>query len=90
VTTVDSVDSAVLLAVLAKVKAGGFTVHAPRVDRRRRKVADGLNDVIIASQGFGAELARVGQVVGKGRCPSGSCSAAGPRAGPGASTRSTA
>ena len=29
------------------------------------KVADGLNDVIIANQALGAELARVSQVVGK-------------------------
>ena len=66
VTTVDSVDSAVLLAVLAKVKAGDFTVRMPLGwTGVAGKVADGLNDVIIANQELGAELARVGQVVGK-------------------------
>jgi len=66
VTTVDSVDSAVLLAVLAKVKAGDFTARMPLGwTGVAGKVADGLNDVIIANQELGAELARVGQVVGK-------------------------
>ena len=52
--------------VLAQVKAGDFTARMP-LDWTgvAGKVADGLNDVIIANQALGAELARVSQVVGK-------------------------
>jgi signal transduction histidine kinase/DNA-binding response OmpR family regulator/HAMP domain-containing protein len=62
----DPVDAKTLLAVLAQVKEGDFTARMP-LDWTgvAGKVADGLNDVIIANQALGAELARVGQVVGK-------------------------
>src|SRR6187551_2934612 len=66
VTTVDSVDSAVLLAVLAKVKAGDFTVRMPLGwTGVVGKVADGFNDVIIANKALASELERVCRVVGK-------------------------
>ena len=62
----DTVDAKVLLSVLAQVKDGDFTARMP-LDWTgvAGKVADGLNDVIIANQALGAELARVSQVVGK-------------------------
>jgi CheY-like chemotaxis protein/HAMP domain-containing protein/putative methionine-R-sulfoxide reductase with GAF domain len=62
----DTVDAKVLLSVLAKVKGGDFTVRMP-LDWTgvAGKVADGLNDIIIANQALGTELARVSQVVGK-------------------------
>ncbi len=62
----DTVDAKVLLSVLAQVKAGDFTARMP-LDWTgvAGKVADGLNDVIIANQALGAELARVSEVVGK-------------------------
>jgi signal transduction histidine kinase/DNA-binding response OmpR family regulator/HAMP domain-containing protein len=60
------VDAKVLLNVLAKVKGGDFTARMPlEWTGVAGKVADGLNDVIIANQALGAELARVSQVVGK-------------------------
>ena len=61
-----AVDAKVLLSVLAQVKEGDFTVRMP-LDWTgvAGKVADGFNDVIIANQAFGAELARVSRVVGK-------------------------
>ena len=62
----DAVDAKVLLSVLAQVKAGDFTARMPlEWTGVAGKVADGLNDVIIANQALGAELARVSQVVGK-------------------------
>ena len=62
----DAVDAGVLLSVLAQVKGGDFTARMP-LDWTgvAGKVADGLNDVIIANQALGAELARVSRVVGK-------------------------
>ena len=62
----DAVDAKVLLSVLAQVKGGDFTARMP-LDWTgvAGKVADGLNDVIIANQALGTELARVSQVVGK-------------------------
>ncbi|MCU1352726.1 MAG: sensor hybrid histidine kinase [Acidimicrobiales bacterium] len=62
----DALDATVLLGVLAQVKAGDFTARLP-LDWTgvAGKVADDLNDVIIANQTLGAELARVSQVVGK-------------------------
>jgi signal transduction histidine kinase/HAMP domain-containing protein len=62
----DTLDPKVLLSVLASVKAGDFTARMP-LDWTgvAGKVADGLNEVIIANQALGVELARVGQVVGK-------------------------
>ena len=48
-----------LLRVLAQVKAGDFTARMPlEWTGVAGKVADGLNDVIIADQALGAELAR--------------------------------
>ena len=62
----DSVDAKVLLSVLAQVKGGDFTARMPlEWTGVAGKVADGLNDIIIANQAFGTELARVSQVVGK-------------------------
>jgi signal transduction histidine kinase/HAMP domain-containing protein/ActR/RegA family two-component response regulator len=62
----DPVDLTVLLGVLARVKDGDFTVRMP-LDWTglAGKVADGLNDIVIANQGFEAELARVSEVVGR-------------------------
>jgi signal transduction histidine kinase/HAMP domain-containing protein/ActR/RegA family two-component response regulator len=57
---------AVLLGVLADVKAGNFSARAP-LDWTGLggKVADTLNEVIIANEKFSDELARVDLVVGK-------------------------
>jgi hypothetical protein len=64
--TADAVDAKILLSVLAKIKEGDFTARMP-LDWTgvAGKIADGLNDVIIANQALGAELARVSRVVGK-------------------------
>ena len=60
------IDVAVLLGVLAQVKGGDFTARMPlEWTGVAGKVADGLNEVILANQALGAELARVGEVVGK-------------------------
>src|ERR1700730_11741099 len=60
------VDAKVLLTVLAQVKEGDFTARMPlEWTGVAGKVADSLNDVIIANQSLEAELARVSQVVGK-------------------------
>jgi signal transduction histidine kinase/CheY-like chemotaxis protein/HAMP domain-containing protein len=62
----DTVDAEILLSVLAQVKAGDFTARMPLAwTGVAGKVADGLNEVILANQALGAELARVSQVVGK-------------------------
>ena len=62
----DMVDPKVLLSVLAKVKEGDFSARMPlEWIGVAGKVADGFNDVIIANQALGAELARVSDVVGK-------------------------
>src|ERR1044072_5544641 len=62
----DSIDAGVLLSVLAQVKGGDFTARMPLVwTGVAGKVADGLNEVIIANEILGAELARVSEVVGK-------------------------
>jgi signal transduction histidine kinase/HAMP domain-containing protein/ActR/RegA family two-component response regulator len=62
----DQVDAGTLLQVLAQVKEGDFTARMPlEWTGVAGKVADGLNDVIIANQALEAELARVSQVVGK-------------------------
>jgi len=64
--TADAVDAKILLSVLAKIKEGDFTARMP-LDWTgvAGKIADGLNDVIIANQALGTELARVSRVVGK-------------------------
>jgi methyl-accepting chemotaxis protein len=65
-SAVDVLDPKVLLGVLARVKAGDFAARMPlELTGVAGKVADGLNDVIIANQALEAELARVSQVVGK-------------------------
>ncbi|MGI8425833.1 MAG: ATP-binding protein [Actinomycetota bacterium] len=65
-TVADTVDSKVLLSFLAQVKEGDFTARMPlEWTGVAGKVADGLNDVIIANQSLEAELARVSRVVGK-------------------------
>ena len=66
VPAADPIDAKVLLRVLAQVKAGDFTARMP-LDWTgvAGKVADGLNEVVIANQALGAELSRVSRVVGK-------------------------
>lgn len=62
----DAVDAKALLGVLAKVKEGDFTARMPlEWTGVAGKVADGLNNVIIANQTLETELARVSRVVGK-------------------------
>jgi signal transduction histidine kinase/HAMP domain-containing protein/ActR/RegA family two-component response regulator len=65
-TLADTVDAKTLLSVLAQVKGGDFTARMP-LDwiGVAGKVADGLNDVIIANQALEAELSRVSQAVGE-------------------------
>ncbi len=66
VTLADTLVTNVLLSVLAQVKGGDFTARMPlNWTGVAGKVADGLNDVIIANQALGTELARVSRVVGK-------------------------
>ncbi len=61
-----AVDAKVLLTVLARAKAGDFTARMPfEWTGVAGKIADGLNDVIIANEELGQELARVGELVGK-------------------------
>ena len=63
----DCVDGKVLLDVLAKVKVGDFTARMPlEWTGVAGKVADSLNEVIIANQTLEKELARVSRVVGTG------------------------
>ncbi len=65
-TADDTAELTVLLGVLARVKAGDFTARMPlEWTGVAGKVADSLNDVIIANQAFDGELARVSDVVGK-------------------------
>ena len=62
----DELDPTVLLQVLAQVKEGDFTARMPlEWTGAAGKVADSLNDVIIANQALEGQLARVSQVVGK-------------------------
>jgi signal transduction histidine kinase/HAMP domain-containing protein len=66
VNVADPFDAAVMLSVLAQVKGGDFTARMPlEWTGVAGKVADSLNDVIIANQALGSELARVSEVVGK-------------------------
>jgi len=59
-------DEAVLLTVLSDVKNGDFTVRMPvEWTGVAGKIADTLNEVIVANQTLGAELGRVSRVVGK-------------------------
>ena len=61
----DPIDAHIVLSVLAQLKQGDFTARMP-LDWTgvAGKVADGLNEVIIANQALGTELARVSRVVG--------------------------
>ena len=62
----DGLDARTLLSVLAQVKGGDFSARMPlEWTGVAGKVADGLNDVIMANQALEAELARVSRVVGK-------------------------
>jgi len=62
----DTIDVKILLQFLAEVKAGDFTARMPlEWTGVAGKVADGLNEVIIANEAIGAELERVSRVVGK-------------------------
>jgi signal transduction histidine kinase/HAMP domain-containing protein/ActR/RegA family two-component response regulator len=63
---VSLVDATVLLNVLAQVKGGDFSARMPfEWTGVAGRVADGFNDVIIANEALGAELARVSRVVGE-------------------------
>ena len=66
IADVDAIDGATLLTFLMRVKEGDFTARMP-LDWTgvAGKVADGLNEVVSGNQALGAELARVGDVVGK-------------------------
>ncbi len=66
VASAETVDATALLHVLAKIREGDFTARMP-LDWTgvAGKVADGLNDVIVANQTLEAELVRVSDVVGK-------------------------
>jgi signal transduction histidine kinase/HAMP domain-containing protein len=58
-------DAKVILGFLAQVKGGDLTARMPlEWVGVAGKVADGLNEVMIANQAFEAELARVSRVVG--------------------------
>lgn len=65
-TLTDEIDAKVVLDVLAQVRGGDFTARMP-LDWTGvpGKVADGLNDVIIANQALEEELARVSDLVGR-------------------------
>jgi signal transduction histidine kinase/DNA-binding response OmpR family regulator/HAMP domain-containing protein len=62
----NDLDGRVLLSVLAQVRAGDFTARMPlEWTGVAGKVADQLNDMIIANQALESELARVSRVVGR-------------------------
>ena len=64
--TPDLLDESVLLTTLAQVKAGDFAARMPLTwTGVAGKVADALNEVIIANQSLEMELARVSRVVGQ-------------------------
>ncbi len=59
-------DPEVLLRFLSEVKAGDFTARMPvHWTGMAGKIADGLNEIIAANEALGAEIERVGRVVGK-------------------------
>src|ERR1700678_45365 len=61
-----AVDSTVLLEALARIHGGDFTARMPvEWTGVAGKVADGINDVIVASQVLESELARISDVVGQ-------------------------
>src|ERR1700722_18389350 len=60
------IDTQILLSVLARVKGGDFTARMPLGwTGIAGKVGDAVNDVVIANQTLGIELARISNVVGK-------------------------
>ncbi|MEY2398825.1 MAG: hypothetical protein QOJ00_1999, partial [Actinomycetota bacterium] len=62
----ESIDAAVLLGVLARLREGDLTVRMPHDwTGVAGKAADALNDVIVSNQSFSGELARVSRVVGR-------------------------
>ena len=62
----DCVDGKVLLQVLALVKGGDFTARMPlEWTGVAGKVADDLNEVILANEALEKELARISRVVGR-------------------------
>jgi signal transduction histidine kinase/CheY-like chemotaxis protein/HAMP domain-containing protein len=64
--TTDDLDEAVLLSVLSDLKSGDFTARMPvHWTGTAGRVAATLNDIVIANQTLGLELARVSRVVGK-------------------------
>ena len=92
-TVADVVDAKVLLGVLAQVKGGDFTARMPMDwTGLAGKVADGLNDVIIANQALGHRTGpgRPGGGQGRAAVAAGQCSEYFSRAGRAASSRSTA
>jgi signal transduction histidine kinase/DNA-binding response OmpR family regulator/HAMP domain-containing protein len=66
IPSLDCVDGAVLLGVLAQVKSGDFSARMP-LDWTgvAGKAADALNEVIIANEALETELARISRVVGE-------------------------
>ena len=88
----DAIDTKVVLGFLAQVHSGDFSARMP-LDWTglAGKVADGLNDLVIANQSFEAELRRVSRVVGKqGELSQRIVAGGQPRSGRAAWSRSTA
>ena len=64
--TMETIDLKEILTVLARVKQGDFTARMPvEWTGLAGKVADTVNDVIMANQAMEAELVRISQVVGR-------------------------
>jgi CheY-like chemotaxis protein/HAMP domain-containing protein len=62
----DTVDAKLLLGVLAQLHAGDFTARMPLDSTGvAGKVADSLNEVIIANQALAKEVAQISEVVGR-------------------------
>ena len=62
---VDVVDTRVLLGVLARVKGADCSARMPfEWTGVAGRIADGFNEVIVANEALGLELARVSRVVG--------------------------
>src|ERR1700678_186395 len=62
----ETLETTVLLGFLAQVRSGDFSARMPLVwTGVAGKVADGLNDVVMANEALAAELAGVSEVVGK-------------------------
>ncbi|MGI8609766.1 MAG: HAMP domain-containing protein [Candidatus Dormibacteria bacterium] len=62
----DTIDPAVLLSIMARVRAGDFSARMPMEwTGVAGKIADTLNDVIESNQRLEKELERVSRVVGK-------------------------